>query len=98
MKLQEASKKAEDGIEETLTYCAFPDERWTRIRTNTYIERRKREIRHRTRVVGSFPDSDSAHMLACVRLCHVVGTQWGNKTDMNMKRMEVAFEDDSIAG
>lgn len=26
MKLKEAAKKAEDGIEETLTYCDFPSE------------------------------------------------------------------------
>ncbi len=35
MKLKEAAKKVEDGIEETLTYCDFPSEHWTRIRTNT---------------------------------------------------------------
>lgn len=28
MKLKEAAKKAEDGIEETLTYCDFPSEHW----------------------------------------------------------------------
>ena len=46
----------EDGIEETLTYCDFPSEHWTRIRTNNVIERLNREIRRRTRVVGTFPD------------------------------------------
>ena len=30
MKLKEAAKKVEDGIEETLTYCDFPSEHWTR--------------------------------------------------------------------
>ena len=30
MKLKEAAKKVEDGIEETLTYCDFPSENWTR--------------------------------------------------------------------
>ena len=34
MKLKEAAKKVEDGIEETLTYCDFPGEHWTRIRGN----------------------------------------------------------------
>lgn len=34
MKLKEAAKKVENGIEETLTYCDFPGEYWTRIRTN----------------------------------------------------------------
>ena len=83
MKLKEAAKKVEDGIEETLTYCDFPGEHWTRIRTNNVIERLNREIRRRTRVVGSFPDGNSALMLVCARLRHVAGTQWGNKKYMN---------------
>ena len=43
MKLKEAAKKVEDGIEEALTYCDFPSEHWTRIRTNNVIERLNRE-------------------------------------------------------
>ena len=98
MKLKEAAKKVEDGIEETLTYCDFPSEHWTRIRTNNVIERLNREIRRRTRVVGSFPDGNSALMLVCARLRHVAGTQWGNKKYMNMKHLEATLEDASIAG
>ena len=98
MKLKEAARKVEDGIEETLTYCDFPSEHWTRIRTNNVIERLNREIRRRTRVVGSFPDGNSALMLVCARLRHVAGTQWGNKKYMNMKHLEAAVEDASIAG
>ena len=98
MKLKEAAKKVEDGIEETLTYCDFPSEHWTRIRTNNVIERLNREIRRRTRVVGSFPDGNSALMLVCTRLRHVAGTQWGNKKYMNMTHLEAAAEDASIAG
>ena len=71
---------------------------WTRIRTNNVIERLNREIRRRTRVVGSFPDGNSALMLVCARLRHVAGTQWGNKKYMNMKHLEAAIEDASIAG
>ena len=71
MKLKEAAKKGEDGIEETLTYCDFPSEHWIRIRTNNVIERLNREIRRRTRVVGSFPDGNSALMLVCARLRYV---------------------------
>lgn len=88
MKLKEAAKKLEDGIEETLTYMDFPYEHWTRIRTNNAIERLNREIRRRTRVVGTFPDGNSALMLVCARLRHVAGTQWGNKKYMNMKHLE----------
>ena len=97
MKLKEAAKKVEDGIEETLTYCDFPSEHWTRIRTNNVIERLNREIRRRTRVVGAFPDGNSALMLVCARLRHVAGTQWGSKKYMNMKHLEVALGDSSIA-
>ena len=98
MKLIEAARKVENGIEETLTYCDFPSEHWMRIRTNNVIERLNREIRRRTRVVGTFPNGNSALMLVCARLCHVAGTQWGNKKYMNMKRLEVALDDTSIAG
>ena len=54
--------------------------------------------RRRTRVVGTFPDGNSALMLVCARLRHVAGTQWGNKKYMNMKHLEAAPEDVSIAG
>ena len=98
MKLKEAAKKVEEGIEETMTYYDFPSEHWTRIRTNNMIERMNREIRRRTRVVGCFPDGNSALMLVCARLRHVAGTQWGNKKYMNMKHFETSLEDTSIAG
>ena len=98
MKLKEAAKKVEDGIEETLTYCDFPSEHWTRIRINNVIERLNREIRRRNRVVGTFPDDNSALMLVCARLRHVAGTQWGCKKYMNMKHLEAALDDASIAG
>ena len=52
----------------------------------------------RPRVVGSFPDGNSALMLVCARLRHVAGTQWDNKKYMNMKHLEAALEDASIAG
>ena len=93
----ELRKKVEAGIEETLTYCDFPSEHWTKIRTNNVIERMNREIRRRTRVVGAFPDGNSALMLVCARLRHVAGTQWGCKKYMNMKHLE-AMERDQIAG
>ena len=97
MKLPEAAKKVETGIEETLTYCDFPSEHWTKIRTNNVIERMNREIRRRTRVVGAFPDGNSALMLVCARLRHVAGTQWGSKKYMNMKHLE-AMEQELLVG
>ncbi len=73
MKLHEAAKKVEDRIGETLTYMDFPYEHRLRIRTNNVMERLNREIRRRTRVVGTFPDGNSALMLVCARLGHVAG-------------------------
>ena len=100
MKLKEAAAKVENGIEETLTYADFPSEHWLKIRTNNVIERLNREIRRRTRVVGTFPDGNSALMLVCARLRHVAGTQWGNKKYMNMKHLDAIGSDESdfIAG
>lgn len=63
------------------------------------IERLNREIRRRTRVVGTFPDGNSALMLVCARLRHVAGgAQWGSKKYMNVKHLEAAMDDASIAG
>ena len=43
-----------------------------------------REIRRRTRVVGAFPDGNSALMLCAARLRHIAGTKWGQKRYLNM--------------
>ena len=88
LKLPEAAKKVESGIEETLSYTDFPVEHWLRLRTNNGIERLNREIRRRTRVVGCFPDGHSALMLVCARLRHIAGTQWGSSKYMDMKHLE----------
>lgn len=85
MRLNEAAKKLEDGIEETLTYMDFPSQHWLKIRTNNVIERMNREIRRRTRVVGTFPDGKSALMLVCARLRYVAGKEWGAKRYICMK-------------
>ncbi len=60
MKLAKAAELVAGGGEETLTYYDFPSEHWRRIRTNNPMERIMREIRRRTRVVGCFPDGESA--------------------------------------
>lgn len=85
MKLNKAAEKVESGIEETLTYMSFPTEHWTRIRTNNTLERINREIKRRTKVVGSFPDGEFALMFVCARLRHVTGSEWGTKRYLNME-------------
>lgn len=87
MKLSKAARIVEDGASETLSYMAYPREHWTRIRTNNPLERIMREIRRRTRVVGAFPDGNSALMLVAARLRHVAGTRWGTRKYMDMSRL-----------
>ena len=84
MKLKEAAKKIKDSIAETLSYYDFPREHRIRIRTNNALERIMKEIRRRTRVVGAFPDGNSALMLCAARLRHIAGTQWGTKRYLNI--------------
>lgn len=84
MKLPTAAKTVEEGIRETLTYTSFPREHWRKLRTNNPMERIMREIRRRTRVVGNFPDGNSALMLVTARLRYVSGREWGTKRYMNM--------------
>jgi len=88
MKLKEAAALVEGGIEETFSYMHFPSEHWIRIRTNNPLERIMKEIRRRTRVVGSFPDGQSALMLAAARLRHIAGSKWSMKKYLNMELLK----------
>lgn len=92
MKLGAAAKKLEESAEETLTYYDFPAAHWIRIRTNNPLERLMREIRRRTRVVGSFPDGHSALMLSAARLRHVAGTKWGTRRYLTMELLNQQTE------
>ena len=107
LRLTRAAELVAAAAEETLTYYAFPEEHWRRIRTTDEIDKRffvnratpqvhsfvrprhrsffrpgrrflepriLREIRRRTRVVGAFPDGQSALNLAAARLRHIAGT------------------------
>jgi len=87
MKLPKAAGMIRETIDETLTYYNFPPEHWRRIRTNNPLERIMREIRRRTRVVGAFPDGNSALMLVAARLRHIAGTRWGMKRYLRMERL-----------
>jgi transposase-like protein len=87
MRLSQAATVVRDGVDETLSYMAFPREHWTRIRTNNVLERIMREIRRRTRVVGNFPDGKSAVMLVAARLRHIAGTRWGKRVYLDMERL-----------
>jgi transposase-like protein len=87
MRLSKAASVVRDGVHETLRYLEFPQEHWRRIRTNNPLERINREIRRRTRVVGAFPDGNSAVMLITARLRHIAGTTWSSKRYLNMDHL-----------
>ena len=88
MKLKKAAEIVETGVEETLSYYKFPEPHWRRIRTNNTLERIMREIRRRTRVVGCFPDGESALMLVAARLRHIASTRWGYRSYLNVKLIQ----------
>ena len=87
MRLTKAAQKVKESISETLTYMSFPSEHWTRIRTNNTLERLNKEIKRRTKVVGTFPDGQSALILVCARLRHVASSEWGSKRYLNMEHL-----------
>jgi transposase-like protein len=87
MRLAKAADIVESGIDETLSYYSMPSEHWRCLRTNNPLERLMREIRRRTRVVGAFPDGQSALMLVAARLRHVAATKWGTKRYLQMNRL-----------
>jgi putative transposase len=94
LRLPKAAALVREGIAETLAYTAFPREHWRCLRTNNPLERVMRELRRRTRVVGSFPDGESALMLVAARLRHVASGRWGTRKYMDMSRL---YEGEEVA-
>ena len=88
-RLAEAAKVVRDGYAETLAYTrGSRGGHWRRIRTNNAIERLNREIRRRTRVVGTFPDGNSALMLVAARLKCVAESEWGSRRYLDVTLLE----------
>jgi putative transposase len=96
-KLNKAARIVRDGINDTIAYYDFPDAHWRRIRTNNPLERILREVRRRTRVVGAFPDGNSALMLVAARLRHIAGTRWGTRRYLNMQLLTELEREDELA-
>jgi putative transposase len=92
MRLGQAAELVRAGIEETLAYMAFPREHWRSLRTNNPLERVMRELRRRTRVVGNFPDGESALMLVAARLRHLAAGRWGTRRYLDMSRLREVTE------
>lgn len=83
-----AAKTVRDGFAETLAYAEFPPKHWRRIRTNNGIERIDHKSRRRTRIVGIFPDGNSALMLVTARLKYIAEHEWGKRRYLDMSKLE----------
>lgn len=70
-----AARAVRGGFAETLASTGFPPERW-------------RQIRRRTRVVGTFPDGISALMLVTARLKYIVEHEWGKRRHLDMSKLD----------
>ena len=87
-KLREAAMVVRDGCAETPTCTRLPRGHWRRIRTDNAIERLNREIRRRTRVVGTFPDGRSALMLVTARPKYVAESSWGSRRYLDVTLLD----------
>ena len=88
MKLRKAAALVRDTATQTLTSDAFPSTHWPQIRTNNPLERIIRAVRRRTRVVGAFPDGQSALMLVAARLRHIAATKWGTRRHLTTELLQ----------
>jgi transposase-like protein len=97
LKLPAAAALVEQSIEETFSYYAFPSEHHRSLRTNNPFERIMREIRRRTRVVGAFPDGNSALLLVSARLRHIAGKTRGAKRYLDMSRLRTLETESALS-
>ena len=94
-KFRTAANCLGEGIGETAVYllAEFPDGHRRRIRMNNMIERLNREIRRRTRVVGGFPDGNSALMLVCAGIRYVTANEWSTRRCLDMSRLDDSLQE-----
>ncbi len=98
LKLPKAAKVLEQGIDESLSYHHYPLEHHRSLRTNNMLERIMREIRRRTRVVGAFPDGESALMLVSARLRHIESKSWSDsRVYLDMSKLRDADQEREVA-
>ena len=83
--LPQAVNVLQRGLGDSLTYCQYPEKHWRSIRTNNPLERLLREVKRRLRVVGAFPNVDSAVMLATARLKWTEESTWSQRRYLDME-------------
>ncbi|MEL6772991.1 MAG: transposase [Bacteroidota bacterium] len=79
-----------EGLEEALTYTAFPSSHHRLIRTTNGLERVFHEVKRRTRVVGVFPSQESAETLATAVLLRV-SEDWCDRKYLDMAPLHALF-------
>lgn len=83
------AERVEDGIDESMPYCDFPNEYGTHVCITNVIEWLGREIRRCAHVAISFPDGNPPLILIGAQLRYADGTQWGN--NLNMKHLKAVL-------
>lgn len=78
------------GLDEALTYTAFPSSHHRLIRTTNGVERVFAEVKRRTRVVGVFPSDQSAETLATAVLLRV-SEDWAERRYLDMAPLNALF-------
>lgn len=78
------------GLDEALTYSVFPSSHHRLIRTTNGVERVFLEVRRRTRVVGVFPNEQSAETLATAVLLRV-SEDWAERRYLDMAPLHALF-------
>ena len=61
-------------------------------RSKSHSRMKSSEARRHTRAVGSFLDGNSALLLVCARLRHIIGKTWGTKPTTTSVVMKLATE------
>ena len=84
------------GEDEVLTCVAFRPERGTRIYSTHPLERLNREVKRRTDVVGTFPDSAAVIRLAGLVLIEIDDERQAGRryfSQASMRRLHAPLED-----
>lgn len=78
------------GLDAALTYTSFPTSHHKYLRTTNGLERIFKEVKRRTRVVGAFPNQQSALNLATVVMLRV-SEDWAMRRYLNMEPLNALF-------
>lgn len=85
-----AAQSLSRGLDEALTYTSFPSSHHRLIRTTNSVERVFLEVKRRTRVVGVFPNEQSAQTLATAVLLRV-SEDWAERRYLDMAPLHALF-------